>query len=67
MAEEICQRLTDHPRIDASDIDVQVEQGEVTLTGTVRDKSAKWHVEDLVVSSRGVREVHNRLRTHSRS
>jgi osmotically-inducible protein OsmY len=62
--EEICERLTDHPRIDASDIDVQVNQGEVTLTGTVRDKSAKWHVEDLVMSCRGVTDVNNRLRTN---
>jgi hypothetical protein len=62
LTEEICERLTEHPRIDASDIDVQVEQGEVTLTGTVRDKSAKWHVEDLVMSCRGVTEVHNRLK-----
>jgi hypothetical protein len=63
VTEEICQRLSDHPRIDASDIDVRVSQGEVTLTGTVRDKSAKWHVEDLAMSCRGVTEVHNRLRT----
>lgn len=33
LAEEICERLTDHPRIDASEIDVQVSRGEVTLTG----------------------------------
>lgn len=63
LAEEICQRLTDHPRIDASDLDVQVNQGEITLTGNVADKTAKWHVEDLVMSCRGVTEVHNRLRS----
>lgn len=63
LAEEICERLTDHPRIDASEIDVQVSRGEVTLTGTVRDKTDKWHAEDLAMSCLGVTEVHNRLRT----
>jgi hypothetical protein len=63
LSEEICERLTDHPRIDARDIDVQVNQGEVTLSGSVRDRPTKWHAEDLVMSCRGVKEVHNRLRT----
>lgn len=61
-ATQFCERLTDHPRIDASDIDVQVKQGEVTLTGNVQDRTTKWHVEDLVMSCRGVRDVHNQLR-----
>ena len=67
LTEEICDRLTDHPRIDASDIEVRVNQGEVTLTGTVRDKVTKWHAEDLAASCSGVREVHNHLRTSSAS
>jgi hypothetical protein len=64
LTEEICERLTEHPRIDASDIDVQVNQGEVTLTGNVRDRTTKWQVEDLVMSCRGARDVHNHLRTN---
>ncbi len=34
--EDVHDRLTDHPRLDASDISVSVENGEVTLSGFVR-------------------------------
>ncbi|HEY1342642.1 MAG TPA: BON domain-containing protein, partial [Bryobacteraceae bacterium] len=33
--EDVCVRLTDHPEIDASEIEVRVDDGEVTLSETV--------------------------------
>jgi osmotically-inducible protein OsmY len=39
--EDVCDRLTDDPRVDASDVEVRVENGEVTLTGTVRSRVEK--------------------------
>jgi osmotically-inducible protein OsmY len=39
-----------------------VESGEVTLTGSVDSRDAKWLTEDLVNSVAGVREVNNRLK-----
>jgi osmotically-inducible protein OsmY len=60
--EAICERLTDDPHIDASDIAVGVQGGRVTLTGSVDRKQTKWNVEDIVESISGVLEIDNRLR-----
>jgi osmotically-inducible protein OsmY len=60
--EEIWELLTNNPDLDASDVELHVESGEVTLTGTVDSRDAKWLTEDLVTSVTGVREVNNRLK-----
>lgn len=60
--EDVCDLLSDDPRIDASDIEVQVSSGEVTLTGNVRDRQAKRRVEDRVEDISGVKNVQNNLR-----
>jgi osmotically-inducible protein OsmY len=64
--EDIHQRLTDHPEVDASEIDVQISGGEVTLSGTVDHRHAKRLAEDIAEEVRGVREVHNQLRVKHR-
>ena len=43
-------------------VDETVKDGEVTLSGTVEDRDARWLAEDLAESVSGVRAVHNRLR-----
>ena len=58
----MCDRLTDDPRIDASDIDVQVQGGEVTLNGSVRTRDEKRFTEDVVERISGVRDVNNHLK-----
>jgi osmotically-inducible protein OsmY len=60
--EEVCDRLTDAPHVDASEIEITVRGGEVTLTGSVRERDDKRRAEDLVEHVSGVREVHNNLR-----
>jgi osmotically-inducible protein OsmY len=60
--ERVCEALSDDHNIDATDIDVSVHQGEVTLTGTVDDRSTKRMAEDCVLQCSGVRDVHNQLR-----
>ena len=60
--EDICERLTQHGQIDAQDVEVQVKDGEVTLTGTVESRQAKRMVEDALDSISGVRDIHNQLR-----
>lgn len=60
--EEICDRMTDHGRLDPRNIDIQVKNGEVTLTGTVHDRQAKRLAEDVADSVSGVIDVHNDLR-----
>lgn len=63
--DEVCDRLTQHGRIDARDIDVSVSNGEVTLRGSVNGRHAKRQAEDVAESVSGVREVRNELRTSS--
>lgn len=60
--EDINDRLTDHPYIDASDIEVLVTSGEVTLAGAVESRQAKRLAEDIAESVSGVTHVENRLR-----
>lgn len=60
--EDINEELTRHPGIDATDVDVRVENGEVTLSGMVDDRRAKRLAEDIAEQCSGVEDVHNELR-----
>ena len=62
LREEISDRLMADDRIDASDIEVDVQSSEVTLTGTVPDRWMKRQAEDMAEQVMGVREVMNQLR-----
>lgn len=59
--EMVNERLTDHDDVDATDIEVSVQDGEVTLTGMVSSRREKRLAEDVAWSCRGVQDVHNRL------
>lgn len=63
--EEINDRLTDNDWLDASDIDVSVTSGEVTLTGTVDSRYSKRLAEDIAESVTGVAHVQNNLRVQN--
>jgi len=60
--DDVHDRLHDDPYVDASEIDVEVNQNEVILKGYVDTREAKRRAEDLVESISGVRHVENRLR-----
>ncbi|MBB3859753.1 osmotically-inducible protein OsmY [Novosphingobium hassiacum] len=60
--EDANDRLTEDPRLDARQISVTVTEGEVTLAGTVEDRSAKRRAEDCVDAISGVKHVQNNLR-----
>jgi osmotically-inducible protein OsmY len=60
--EDVCDRLAEAPDIDASDIEVRTTNGEVTLSGSVREREEKRRAEDLIEGVSGVRDVHNNLR-----
>lgn len=65
--EDINERLTDDRHIDASDVGVAVEGGEVTLSGTVADRAARRRAEDIAESVSGVGHVQNDLRVAGRT
>lgn len=60
--EEIADRMTDDDNLDASEISVQVQQGDVTLTGTVQSRDQKRRAEDLAEQCSGVKDVVNNIR-----
>ena len=62
MFEDICDQLTVDPRIDASDVEVDVKGAEVTLRGSVRSREEKRYTEDVVEHVMGVRDVNNHLK-----
>lgn len=62
LAQDIHEILTKDPELDATDIEVEVLGGAVTLSGIVYSSDAKLLAEELVETLPGVREVHNRLR-----
>ncbi|WP_265502871.1 BON domain-containing protein [Paracoccus beibuensis] len=64
--EDVSDRLMDDPHLDASDIEVSVSGGEVTLDGTVTERFAKRHAEDISESASGVKHVQNNLRVRDR-
>ena len=58
--------LTDHDGVDATEIDVTVENAEITLSGTVGSRWEKRLADDIAHSVRGVHDVHNRLKVADR-
>lgn len=65
--EDVNDKLTDDWRVDASEIDVSVSEGEVTLTGTVNSRDEKRRAEDCAEGISGVKHVQNNIRVHSGS
>ena len=60
--EDVNDCLTDDPYLDASGIQVRVQNCEVTLDGTVNSRACKRRAENLVEEIAGVRHVQNNLR-----
>jgi hypothetical protein len=54
--------FTDDPELDASEITIKVENGDVALMGSVTTRHQKRHAEDLAERVTGVRDVINQLR-----
>jgi osmotically-inducible protein OsmY len=65
--DDVNDRLSDDHFLDASDIDVNVEDSVVILTGHVSDRWDKRRAESIAESVSGVSNVENRLRVGSAS
>jgi osmotically-inducible protein OsmY len=59
--EEVCEALYRNLIVDASNIEVKVDDGVVTLTGTVASRYAKREVENCIENLSGIVDIHNEL------
>lgn len=60
--EDVNERLTRNPELDAVDIDVRVSNCQVVLMGVVEDRHAKRLAEDIAEDVWGVDDVRNELK-----
>lgn len=60
--DDVCEALTRHPDIDATDVLVMVSDGEVILTGSVHEREDRLLVEEVVGEISGVLSVMNDLK-----
>ena len=58
---QVCERLTETPYVDASGIEVKVEDGVVLLTGKVEDRKMKKMAELVLDHISGIQDINNRL------
>lgn len=63
--EDINERLTEHPYLDATNIRVEVSNGEARLEGHVDNRDAKRMAEDVAEGVLGVKDVQNHIRVGS--
>jgi osmotically-inducible protein OsmY len=59
--EEVCEALYRSPHVDASDIEVEVKDGCVFLSGTVESRETKKMAEIEIDSLSGIKDVQNKL------
>lgn len=65
--EDVSDRFYEDDYLDASDVQIRVENGNIILDGTVDSKQAKRRAEDLAESISGVRNVENHLKVNTNS
>lgn len=63
--EDVCEALTFHPYVDASEIEVTVNEGDVILTGSVLNRQMKYLAEECA-DVPGTGEIINHLRVQFR-
>src|SRR5262245_7257391 len=63
--QDVCEALARDGDVDASDLEVEVENGSVRLTGTVSDEDMRRRAGDVTAGCAGVREVRVELRVTS--
>ncbi len=60
--EDVCDILSQVEEVDPTEIEVSVSGGEVTLSGSVPERSMKWQAEQIVDNVHGVSDINNQLR-----
>jgi osmotically-inducible protein OsmY len=59
--EDICELLERDPHVDASEIEVEVKEGVVTLRGAVDNRRTKRYAEECIETCSGVKDIRNEL------
>lgn len=59
--ENVCEALFHEPQIDASEVEVSVQDGTVTLSGVAKDKETRRLIEDIAMGCAGVQHVYNKI------
>lgn len=59
---DVCEALAHDADVDATEIEVEVSEGEVTLSGTVQSREQKRRAGFIADRIAGVRDVHNQVR-----
>ena len=62
--EDICESLLNDPVIDATDIEIEVHDGIVTLRGAIDGRAMKKEVETCIEHIPGVKDVFNMIDLH---
>jgi hypothetical protein len=62
ITEDVNEQLTQDHHVDATGIQVDTKDGEVTLKGTVTDRQSKRRAEEVAEACSGVKDVQNQLR-----
>ncbi|MGA0588675.1 BON domain-containing protein [Dyella sp. KRB-257] len=65
--EDVCEALAHDPHVDASEMEVKVKDGVVTLEGEIPSRHMKHRAENCADSCSGVKDVDNRLRVRKPS
>ncbi len=60
--EELSERLMWDDDIDVSEVEIEVKDGVVRLSGMVLDREDKFRIEEIAAEISGVREVENQIR-----
>ena len=64
--EDVCEALSYNPYVDASDIDLTVQNGVVHLTGWVNSREEKKEAEKCAEGILGVKDLQNELHMRNR-
>ncbi|WP_423193997.1 BON domain-containing protein [Cupriavidus sp. H18C2] len=60
--EDLCERLAHARHVDVREVEVNVTDGWVKLTGTVPARQQKYRIEDIAAMVSGVKDVENDIR-----
>lgn len=65
--DDVCERLMQQHDVDLEEVSIEVQNGKVTLEGSVPERRMKHAIEDVACNCYGVRDVENRVRVADRN